>query len=819
MLWEGSYGDEQQENVYMPFEGRLVEIEGLDGSLEPNVETKAADTRATAHDFNGARGRCVEWDGAQRKYLVHTFGGVLAGVPEGNLREFEPDNPEAGGFDVAWPAPDPLSLGIFSSSVGQCLQSRGFCVVQMFTNPAVREAAVAEAQELPPFTHMRAEMEAGTLGIDNTTKCAMMEMDRPDKVLEDALSYCDRDLTSMGLVLHPIAKELGIDIHSRTGALVRTQPGSYTDSYPALSDEDVQSQFLEEYLALVLRRRLCLLYTVENEGGVLELYPKEHLNMGTVKLPMEKSRMVLFRHDMLGYSYKPQGDSVALQMWLLDGPKTLQFRELPSPPGLHAQYGVHMMSGTERFVGNVENCNMALCMFSRGTDCESMVPYLRFDKDLYYMEDREMAPLYGKAYHMHGSFVSHNVLIGFDNKFFDIAEEEATEMSPSHRWVLETGYEVLQKGGWTKADIKGKRIGTFIGDSSSEWNIIRFDQNLYTATVNLGSVTVGRLAYCLGMTGPCISVDTACSASLVGANAAAHLMRPAIGSEPKAHCDVDLEHAVCMGILVMLAPFQWIGECAGNQNSLRGRCFTFDESADGYSRSEGCCAAYMRPVKGGDMGVHERSLAVLLGTCVHQDGKAARFGAPNGPAQQQMIRTCMREAGLREEESMLGECHGTGTLLGDPIEVGSMRSVMLGKRTTPIIHCTSKAHTGHTEANAGTCGLLKIMLMANASFATANPHIRALNPHIDLKGYPVNFANEIIFTNSTQNIMGVSSFSAFGTNARCDLWADAEKGMFKHGTRTLISKEEAYQWIEKVTNNVGTENEFDGFIDDHKHGH
>jgi len=292
-----------------------------------------------------------------------------------------------------------------------------------------------------------------------------------------------------------------------------------------------------------------------------------------------------------------------------------------------------------------------------------------------------------------------------------------------------------------------------------------------------------------------------------------------------------------MGILVMLSPFGWIGECAGLQNSVKGRCFTFDESADGYSRGEGCCAAYLEARYGEHRDVGDRSLAVVAAMCTNQDGRSASLTAPHGPSQTECLRKCIREAFLHPGECYVGECHGTGTALGDPIECGAVRTVMKNARdgVSPYIHVTAKAHTGHEEANAGVCGLLKIMLMLNASITTPNPHIRKLNSHLDLVEYPVMFGNEMIQifappkeenrgnldTAGGVQVFGVSSFGFGGTNSRAELWCEAERGRWKNGQATQLTKEEAGELINEFLKSVGEGEELPVFLghEGHKSGH
>lgn len=846
----GYHGQEHLSRELKPLEGKLVQIVNLKEKLEPNEETRL-DTSA-AVDFNGKTGRVLYWDPYEEKYVVHTFDGPAVGVGEDNVEEFDPDEPQEGGFDLAWPESEPMSYGIFGRMAGELLAERGYCVTQMFTSSAVREAARGEAASKPVFSKLRAEFEVGYLGQDNCTRCAVLDVDDQDQLVEDGLSYCDRDLSNMASLLRPMLPDLGFQMLSgRSSALVRTPFAGGPEFPPPLQDQDIHDRSVEEFVSWAVRRKLCLLYVIDTEGGSLQLLPKEHTGIEPVSLPLEAGRIVAFRHDLMDYSYQPIGKSVAMQMWLLDVPKVVEFRQLPEAPPAHRYHAVHMTAAAERFIANCDSTNMSMAMFRAGTDAETYPSMQRFDKDLYLMEGNQDAVYIGKAYHMHGSMVSYTELVSFDNEFFDISEEEAHAIAPSQRWILETGYQALQKGGWNKKDLVGQKVAVTLGDSGCEWDAMYQRQDKYSYTSNLHAITITRLSHCLGLAGPNINVETACSASLIAANAAVHFMKSHTGQkgldvddgtgsyhQPGPTGGQDLHFAVCMGILVMVSPFGWIGECSALQNSVKGRCFTFDESADGYSRGEGCCAAYLETAYGEHKGVHERSLAVIAGTCTNQDGRSASLTAPHGPSQTECLRKCLREGYLQAAECHVGECHGTGTALGDPIEVGAVRTVMKNNRDTaaPYIHVTAKAHTGHEEANAGICGMLKIMIMLNASISTPNPHIRKLNQHLDLVEYPVVFGNEMIqickslpdgagqeelITAGGGQVMGVSSFGFGGTNSRAELWAEPEHGRWKNGRSCQLTKDEAGDWINTFLGNLGAGDELPGFLgpEGHKSGH
>mmetsp|Transcript_112127 Transcript_112127/g.302564 ORF Transcript_112127/g.302564 Transcript_112127/m.302564 type:complete len:662 (+) Transcript_112127:3-1988(+) len=207
-----------------------------------------------------------------------------------------------------------------------------------------------------------------------------------------------------------------------------------------------------------------------------------------------------------------------------------------------------------------------------------------------------------------------------------------------------------------------------------------------------------------------------------------------------------------------------------------GRCFTFDAGADGFVRGEGFAALHFKVSDPEDFS----RLAMLCGTCMNQDGRSASLTAPHGPSQQECIRHSLREAGIRALDIQIQELHGTGTPLGDPIEVGALRATMMSvhgeTRVHPLVKTCSKSHLGHTELCAGGCGMIKCVLMGLYCTAPPNCHIKALNPHIDAAGYPVIFNSEAVDQGKDVGFHGVSSFGFGGSNARGDIWARAQGG-------------------------------------------
>ncbi|CAE7896087.1 PKS19 [Symbiodinium microadriaticum] len=428
----------------------------------------------------------------------------------------------------------------------EALVARGACVVRRAgVSPRRAEEALENAAKLEDVGWLRKETEQAYLGLENMTRIKELRApdapaiaDEPDEAdgakpeIEDtksesswydpelygsesepekeeekkpivrkkdlppdftALKEFDEHVTAVVDLLSYSPEAFGAkSAHSKTGSILRiphTAEGvSLVGQAGAMDERD--RRMSEEFMSWVLSRRLCAFYEVEGQG-ILELRPKGPEVGLPMRLLLRAGTMVFFRHDQMEYRYLPDHDDcLVLQNWLMDKAEPLQFRQLPKCPGEQGCDRVHVKSMTERFPAGAENCDMSFALFSAGTDTLVEPPITRFDKDLYYSPERD-APMRGLAYIMHGSFVNEDQLIGFDNDFFGIDLEEAQAIAPSQRWVLEVGYEVLWKAGWTKRALRGKRVGTFMGDSGSEWNQIYLRQDQYWRRTQQGSIPWG----------------------------------------------------------------------------------------------------------------------------------------------------------------------------------------------------------------------------------------------------------------------------------------------------------------------------------------
>jgi len=274
-----------------------------------------------------------------------------------------------------------------------------------------------------------------------------------------------------------------------------------------------------------------------------------------------------------------------------------------------------------------------------------------------------------------------------------------------------------------------------------------------------------RLSYTLGLMGPTVCHDTACSSSLMAMGFAHWKLR--------AEQAPMLHSALVMGVNLHMTPARYIFLGSGGFLTRQGRCFTFDKSAEGYCRGEGCGGTLVQ--RAGAEADQMLRCACVAGTALNQDGRSASLTAPNGPSQQAVIRMSMRMAAVTPEMTGAAECHGTGTSLGDPIEVGALVSV-LGPRSWPLLFTTHKTNMGHPEANAGMAGIAKCVLMVQNSLGIANVHLRSLSPHLNMDGFPHYAGLEITDPRRNSQVLGVSSFGFGGSNARADFWGRSTNG-------------------------------------------
>ncbi|MFI2437078.1 SDR family NAD(P)-dependent oxidoreductase [Streptomyces sp. NPDC018693] len=350
----------------------------------------------------------------------------------------------------------------------------------------------------------------------------------------------------------------------------------------------------------------------------------------------------------------------------------------------------------------------------------------------------------------------------FDARFFDVPAREAENLDPQQRLLLESAWHALEHGGIDPTRLKGTRTGVFVGISYADYARLlaragtdRIDA--YYGTGTALNAAAGRLAYVLGLNGPALAVDTACSSSLVALHLAVRSLRSG-----------ESDTALAGGVNVLLDPTSSVSVSRAHMLSPDGRCRTFSADANGFVRSEGCGVVVLKRLadarRDGD-----RVLAVIRGSAVNQDGASSGLTVPSGTAQEAMLTTALADAGLTGGDVSYLEAHGTGTSLGDPVEVGAASRVLgPGRRPgEPLRIGSVKSNIGHCESAAGMAAVIKTVLALRHGLLPANLHFTRPNPHIDWATMNVQVVEAPTpwRRGARPRVAGVSGFGFTGTNA------------------------------------------------------
>ncbi|MBG1266946.1 type I polyketide synthase, partial [Nostoc sp. WHI] len=410
-----------------------------------------------------------------------------------------------------------------------------------------------------------------------------------------------------------------------------------------------------------------------------------------------------------------------------------------------------------RFPGGADNPDAFWQLLHNGVDAINEVPPERWDIDAYYDPNPD-AP--GKMSTRYGGFL-HEV-DAFDAKFFHISPREAISLDPQQRLLLEVSWEALEHANQVPEQLFKSSTGVFVGISTSDYTKVLWQAgdathiDAYFGTGNSLSVAAGRLSYILGLTGPSLCVDTACSSSLVAVHLACQSLR-------LRECNL----ALAAGVNLILSPESNINFSKAKMMAADGRCKTFDAKADGYVRGEGCGVVVLKRLSDA-VADGDRILALIRGSAVNQDGPSGGLTVPNGPSQAGVIRQAL--ANGRVEPAQIGyiEAHGTGTSLGDPIEVEALAEVF-GKHCSPeqpLVIGSVKTNIGHLEAAAGIASLIKVVLSLQHQEIPPHLHFDQPNPHINWNELPIVVPTSIKSWSTSEKLFaGVSSFGFSGTNA------------------------------------------------------
>jgi len=402
-----------------------------------------------------------------------------------------------------------------------------------------------------------------------------------------------------------------------------------------------------------------------------------------------------------------------------------------------------------------------------GDDLITEIPQDRWDWKAYYGDPVKEI---NKTDVKWGGFIKE--MDQFDASFFGISPREAELTDPQHRVFLQTAFHCIEDAGIKASDLSGKNVGVFVGVTTTDYNDLLQAEGIsieaYMVTGLNSAMLANRVSYLLNLQGPSESINTACSSSLVAIHRAVETLR-------RGECDL----AIAGGVNAMFSPLPYIALSKAGMLSKDGRCKTFDKNANGYARGEGAGAVLLKPLHlaeaDGDM-----IYAVIRGISANHGGRANSLTAPNPNAQAALLVSAYTEAGIAPDTVSYIEAHGTGTELGDPIEINGLKkafSELYQKQSKTIPkqpHCglgSVKTNIGHLEAAAGIAGVLKILLAMKYRKLPASIHFREMNPYIELEETPFYIVSETRAWEPSDSeglpiprIAGISSFGAGGSN-------------------------------------------------------
>jgi len=395
-----------------------------------------------------------------------------------------------------------------------------------------------------------------------------------------------------------------------------------------------------------------------------------------------------------------------------------------------------------------------------GADLITDTPPDRWNIASFYHPNRGVP---GHTYAKWGGYVTEAA--EFDAAFFGLTPREANRIDPQQRWILETAWDAIQDAGRTTNELAGSETGVYVGISSCDYEDIqkrgRYDADMHTSTGQALSIASNRVSYCFDLRGPSLSVDTACSSALVALDLAC-----------RAIWRGEIPQALVGGVNAILQADVSVAFSKAGMLSPTGRCRAFDAAADGFVRAEGAGMVMLKPLSQA-LADGDRIYAAIRATQTNQDGRTGGLTVPSAEQQAAMLEAAYRMAEVSPERLGFMEAHGTGTAVGDPIELSAIGRVLGSKRpkSDPLVVGSVKSNLGHLEPASGIAGLIKLALALHHGTIPPNVHFTKPNPRIPFDEYRLRVptATEAMKSHDGLRFGGVNSFGFGGTNAHAVL--------------------------------------------------
>mmetsp|Transcript_143161 Transcript_143161/g.398971 ORF Transcript_143161/g.398971 Transcript_143161/m.398971 type:complete len:1166 (-) Transcript_143161:183-3680(-) len=697
-------------------------------------------------------------------------------------------------YDIAFAGAD---LSGVSMEIAACLQTKGFCVIEPGLAEADFQKALSEIDdaELQGKLRRPAEMIVeGLLGGEGSAR--IMGIEIPDSDSQEApmgLSKLDEAMTETAKVIDQYLEgALGFSCPVRTPGLVH-ETGMATDEPPELGLEEAST-----WMTTFMRHRLMVIFCLGPIKGTLELRPFDE-DAEVFEVPTNPGSMIVLRADAMTHrhfahskvflmscylmEYNPlTKHSVAvqencmvpvaqeLQSWTVDKMKEIkeqeyEFNEIADIPAswstamnslFHCSQRVAVRGMAGRYPSTYHQPTWFKVQTS-GVDYAQEIPLLRWNFVEYYDPDPDCWR-WNKCYLKHGCFMDGAEF--FDNRFFGLSPHEASGMDIHQREVLEVGYDALWAAGYKKGKLMNSLGGVYLGSSMTIFGSV---SQVSGATGGAASINSNRFSFCLGLKGPSMTIDTESSSSLSAVYCGCE------GVLQKGRGQINA-YSLSGGVAFQLGTIWWAQLQSAGLLNPKGRCMTFDASADGYCMGDGCGFVVLKrlteTVEGEQVFIEgEGPLnGVIAASTMNSNGINSAMNAPSGPAEQELVAEAVRHAGLVGLNVDAVEVNGQGAFMADAVEVDSLMRVLRGEDAEePLGLGAVKSRCGHAHECAGIMSLQKAIMSNAWNVQVPNCHVNQLNPHMEPEN-KVNYMTECLEYARHSSYTGVTSRGFGGTN-------------------------------------------------------
>jgi len=681
------------------------------------------------------------------------------------------------------------------ATIAQSIVTKGFCVISPGFIDGQVETAQQDAESMR-FYQLSTVIADGLLGSEGSAQVADLEAGA-----KESLVAIDSAITRLGHIVAPHIGGIGIDMTHRSGAVVH-RAGEADDDAPPLTEKAVtkwQSQFL--------RGKIMVVTFLGPRTGFLELQPYDEEDMEMCQVRTVPGMIVLLRSDAMSHKHNVAGESMAVSAFFMKGELQRRVPEggflmTPTAKALEEWSGVRLqqlkeaddelapwddeipriwqqMMNHNYFKGQISGVAGAACHMpgtydpdvwfrasNAGADYMVEVPFVRWNHEDVYDADPESWKA-GKTYCKHISVMEGIEL--FDNKFFSLSAHESGGLDPHARLVLEVGYASFANAGYKKKQLMNANGGVYVGCTNHEF--------MYAVGGGVSGnlcMMSGRISFCLGMKGPSLSFTTEAASGLTAVYHAAD-------SVLKKGTTVNNEMALAISASLCLSAVWWPTWCQSGWMSPEGRCMTFNSSASGFARGDGCGSVIIKSktemVDGNVVARDDadKFLGTIAGGMMSNSGQSASLSAPNAAAEQEVIAQAVRNAAVSHADVDGIECHGSGAFLADAIEANAAwrahRSEAVKERLT---FGAIKSAMGNQVEAGGICALLKVVFAAQWGHLTPNLHLRQVNPHIDPFEHPVDIVTENVEFPFRSTFQGVKARGLGGSNVYLLAWGQVD---------------------------------------------